>query len=111
MKQMMIDMMAAMMPFMKTPVFIGAGLVAVGLILFALKLFTGRGPLLGVIAWVLVALGAFYVICQLLGLYLGMTPTINFGNPREFEFKTVEFWKIGAAFLIPGVVYLIAAKR
>jgi hypothetical protein len=111
MKQLLIDMMGAMMPFMKTPVLIGGGLVVVGLLLLAAKLFSGRGPGLGVVAWVLVALGVFYVICQLMGMYLGMVPTINFGDPRKFEFRTVEFWKIGAIFLASGAVYLFAAKR
>lgn len=111
MKQMLIDIMAAMMPYMKTPVFIGAGLGAVGVVLLAMKLFIGKGPLLGVVAWLLIALGGFYIVSQLMGLYLGMTPTINFGDPRKFEFNTVEFWKIGAGFLVSGVIYLVVAKR
>lgn len=111
MKQMLIDMMAAMMPYLKTPVLVGGGLVALGLLLFAGKLISRRGPGLGVIAWVLLLLGAFYVICQLMGLYLGMGPTINFGDPKKFQFYTVEFWKIGSAFLAFGFIYLLGAKR
>lgn len=111
MKQLLIDMMGAMMPYMKTPVLIGGGLAVLGLLLLAGRLFAGKGPALGGVAWILIALGVFYVICQLLGMYLGMAPTINFGDPRKFEFRTVEFWKIGAVFLFSGGVYLFAAKR
>ncbi len=110
MKQTLIDIMAAMMPYMKTPVLAGGGILALGLSLLAMRLFTGRAPLLGLVSWLLIILGAFYIICQLMGMYLGMQPTINFGDPRKFEFNTVEFWKIGLAFVIPGIIYLIGAK-
>lgn len=111
MKQLMIDMMGALMPFMKTPVLVGGVLAALGLLLTVLKLTAGKAPALGLVAWTLVALGGFYIVCQLMGMYLAMQPTINFGDPRKFEFKTVEFWKIGLAFLGVGVLYLTAAKR
>ncbi len=111
MKQVMIDMMAAMMPYLKTPVYAAGALAIIGLLLLIFRLFSGRGPGLGVIGWVLMLLGAFYIICQLMGLYLGMTPTVNFGDPKKFEFNTVEFWKLGAAMLVPGIIYVVAAKR
>lgn len=109
MKQLMIDMMAAMMPYMKTPVLIGGALVVVGAVLTLWRLKSGRGPV-GVVGWILVGLGAFYIICQGMGLYLGMQPTVNFGDPTKFEFKTVEFWKIGLALLAPGALFLFVAK-
>jgi hypothetical protein len=111
MKQTLIDIMGAMMPFLKMPVLIGGALAAIGLLILFSRIITGRGPLLGVIAWILITLGGFYLMCHLMGIYLGMQPTINFGDPRKFEFRTVEFWKIGAAFLLPGMVYLIGAKQ
>jgi hypothetical protein len=110
MKQMLIDMMAAMMPFMKTPVLIGGGVAAAGFLLLLWRLFTGRGPFLGYLAWILIALGGFYLACQAMGMYLGMQPTINFGDPRKFEFRTVEFWKVGAVFLGSGLAFLAAVK-
>lgn len=109
MKQIMIDMMGAMMPYMKTPVLIGGGLAALGVLLMVWRIISGKGPL-GIVAWILIGLGAFYLICQGMGMYLGMTPTINFGDPRKFEFKTVEFWKIGAAFVAFGAAFLATVK-
>ena len=106
MKQILVELMAAMMPYMKIPVYIGGALVLTGL----LSAFTWRVAL-GWIGWALVALGVFYIACQLMGLYLGMTPTINFGDPRKFEFRTVEFWQVGAGFLVPGLLALFVARR
>lgn len=108
MKQLMIDMMAAMMPFMKMPVWVGGGLAIVGFILLLMRMLRGSAPGLGLIGWILVAIGAFFIICQLMGMWLGMGPTINFGDPKKFEFKTVEFWIIGIGFLVPGVIFLLA---
>jgi hypothetical protein len=112
MKQMMIDMMAMMMPFMKFPVWIGAGLLAIGIILMLVKIVLimmdlkqGNAPGIGIVSTLLIALGVFYIGCQLLGIYLGMTPMINFGDPTKFEFNTVAFWKIGAVFLVPGIIF------
>ncbi|MCA8888393.1 MAG: hypothetical protein KDA46_06180 [Parvularculaceae bacterium] len=110
MKQTLIDIMGAMMPYMKTPVMVGGGVLALGLLLLLVRMFTGRAPLLGLVSWLLIILGAFYILCQFMGMYLGMQPTINFGDPRKFEFKTVEFWKVGLAFVIPGIIYLFGAK-
>ncbi|MGV6819553.1 MAG: hypothetical protein ACWA5T_03540 [Parvularcula sp.] len=109
MKQLMIDMMSAMMPYMMYPVWIGGAALALGAILLLSKLFTRRGPGLGLMGVVLIALGIFYLACQGMGIMLGMSPQINFGNPEEFEFKMVEFWIIGAAFLVPGLAYKIAS--
>ncbi len=127
MKQIMIDMMAMMMPFMKLPIFwIGLPALVIGGLLLLLKLGLlpfkptlghqkHMGPVLGlqaatafglpVVSWVLIALGIFYLGCQAMGLYLGMTPMINFGDPTKFEFDTRAFWIIGAFFLVPGLIF------
>jgi len=110
-KQFMIDMMAAMMPFMKTPVLIGFVVLALGIAALVWTLIKGKAPYLMQAGWILAILGGFYLICSGLGIYLGMKPTINFGDAAKFEFKTVEFWKIGLGFLIPGLLMIFTAKR
>lgn len=110
MKQIMIDMMAAMMPFMKMPMWAGVGFGVVGVLLLVLRFAKGTSKGLGVVGWALVAIGGFFVVCELMGAYLGMGPTINFGDPKKFEFNTVEFWKIGMVFLVPGSLMLFLRK-
>ncbi len=128
----MIDMMAALMPFMKLPVFwlgapaliIGAGLLALKLGLMPFKTPVGHSKWISAViagrlaavtgltitSWILIALGIFYIGCQALGYFLGMTPTINFGDPKKFEFITYEFWKVGAVFLVPGLIFYLFRK-
>ena len=112
MKQMMIDMMGAMMPYMKMPVWVGVAFAAIGLLLLVSKLVSGKAPMLGLIGWILIILGFFYLACQGMGGYLGMKPNMAFfANPKEFDFGTrVSFWQVGAAMLVPGVIYMLAGK-
>ena len=103
MKQFMLNMMTMMMPAMKPMVYIGGILAVLAVVLFAFA-FAGRAgyklPL-----WLsrgAMAFGMFFLVAELMGLILGAAPSINFGDPRKFEFDLVEFWKIGLALLIPG---------
>jgi len=101
MKQFMLSMMTMMMPAMVPMVWIGGAMVVLSIILYALAgrmgyklpLWLSRGAM---------AFGLFFIIAQFMGLILGATPSINFGDPREFEFILVSFWQIGLALLIPG---------
>ncbi len=111
MKQFFIDMMAAMMPFMKIPLWAACILTGLGVLLLILRFVRGSAPGLGLIGWLLVAIGGFFVGAQLMGMWLGMGPTINFGDPKKFEFNTVEFWKIGFVVLVPGIVLLLARPK
>ena len=45
-----------------------------------------------------------------MGLWLGAQPSINFGNPKKFEFILVPFWQLGLAALA-GSFILWLAKR
>ena len=127
MKQTMIDMMSAMMTYMKLPIFwLGVPALVLGATLLILKLalsgyktpvghskwapaiLGGRLTALAgltIASWILIILGVFYIGCQGLGYILGMSPKINFGDPSKFEFITYEFWKIGLVFLVPGIIY------
>ncbi|MGV6801519.1 MAG: hypothetical protein ACWA5L_06310 [bacterium] len=111
MKELMIDMMAAMMPYMKLPMKAGFVLIAIALVLVVFRFINGSGKFMSLVGWLLVAIGGFFVICQLMGMWLGMGPTINFGDPKKFEFNTIEFWVIGTWFLLPGFVVLFLRPK
>lgn len=108
MKQMLLDMMVAMMPFMMPVVKLGYAAVAVGALLVVGGMFV---PSLAQASnWALLAgrvaagVGLFFIACQLAGMVLGATPAINFGDSTKFEFNLVPFWQIGAAFLLCGIL-------
>jgi len=103
MKQFLLNMMTMMMPAMVPMVYIGGALVVLSIILYALAGRTGyKLPLW--LSRAAMAFGIFFLIAQVMGLILGANPSINFGDPREFEFILVAFWQIGLAILIPGWV-------
>ena len=107
MKQTMIDLMNATMPYMKWPLWIGAGLIALGIILIISQLVLKRTGPLKTVSWVLIGIGVFYFACHAMGLWLGMTPKINFADATEFEFVLVPFWQIGAALLSSGIIFRV----
>ncbi len=92
MKQMMLDLMVQMMPYMMWIVYAGAALVAIGILATLAQLVTGRGGgLARLAAWLLVLLGIFFLACQLAGMLLGAPPSINFAefDPRRFRSQAV----------------------
>lgn len=111
MKQFMLDMMTAMMPAMVPMVWIGGIVTVLAIILFIIGSKTGYKPALW-LARVAMAFGLFFLACQVAGYLLGAGPSINFGDPRNFEFILVAFWKIGLAMLIPGwIVWSFASNK
>lgn len=101
MKQFMLDMMTAMMPAMVPMVWIGGIMTVLAIVLYILAGKTGyKLPLW--LARGAMAFGIFFLACQVAGYLLGAGPSINFGDPKKFEFILVAFWKIGLAMLIPG---------
>ncbi len=106
MKDFMINMMAAMMPYMKPLMWIGVVAAALGVLMLILHVIfranTG--------GWVLlagrIALGfaIFFFGCQVAGYFLGAAPGINFGDFSKMEFNIVPFWYIGAGFLAAALV-------
>ena len=103
MKQFMLNMMTMMMPAMVPMVWIGGIMTVLALVLYVLASRTGyKLPL-----WLsrgAMAFGIFFLVAQLMGFMLGANPSINFGDPRQFEFILVSFWQIGLVLLIPGWV-------
>jgi len=95
----MIDMMAAMMPYMRPFALAAAALTVLGLVL-GLAGRGGRLPqLCGAIA---LAAGMFFVGCEVLGRLLGFEPTILFAAPADRVLYSNQwpFWTLGIGFLL-----------
>ena len=104
-------MMTAMMPAMVPLVWIGGILTVIAIVLYILAGKTGYKPALWAARGAM-AFGIFFLACQLAGMLLGAGPSINFGDPKKFEFILVAFWKIGLAMLIPGwIIWSFASNK
>jgi hypothetical protein len=97
--------MVKMMPLMMPLVYVGGALLAIAVLALALKFATCKaGRIARWTGWLLAALGVFFLVCQVAGMWLGATPSINFGDSAKFEFDLKPFWEIGLAMLIPGTL-------
>lgn len=106
MKNMMIDMMIAMMPYMKPVMWLGVIVAAMGLLFVISNLLFNKDIKKG-ITWsvrITLATAAFFLAAQLAGFLLNMPPTINFGDSTKFEFILVSFWQIGSVLLIASLI-------
>jgi len=104
-KQTMLDLMVRMMPLMMPLVYLGGVLLAIGLLSLIAYLASGNaGGLARFAGWLLAGLGVFFLACQVAGMWLGATPSINFGDSAKFEFDLKPFWEIGLAMLVPGAL-------
>lgn len=98
MKQLMIDMMAAMMPYMRPFAILAAALALLALVLALL----GRGAGLAALGRnVALAAGVFFLGCEVAGRMLGFEPTVLFASPmdRALYRNQWPFWTLGLAFL------------
>ena len=108
MKQTLLEIMSAMMPYMMPLVWAGGIAVALALLLMALRLTRAARRS----ATLAVALGLFFLACQGLGAALGAQPSINLGDPRQLEFMLVPFWQVGLSLLGPGVaIWALSRSR
>jgi len=111
MKQFLLNTMTAMMPAMMPMVWIGGILTVLAIVLYILASKTGYKPALWA-ARAAMAFGFFFIAAQVMGYFLGAGPSINFGDPRKFEFILVGFWIIGLAMLIPSwIVWSFASNK
>ena len=112
MKQMMLDMMVRMMPFMMPLVYAGAALIAIGVVATLAQFVGGRGGGIARLSvWLLLVLGIFFLASQAAGMMLGAAPSINFGDSTKFEFDLKPFWQIGLGLLIPGTLIALVLRR
>jgi len=109
-KQQLMQMMTAMMPFMKPLVWLGCGSAVLALVLG----FFGSGALrrlAGLFTVVTIAVGVFFTAAWFMGLWMDAQPSINFGNPRKMEFRLVPFIWLGLGFLAIGAVLRFMGRR
>ncbi|MDE2181554.1 MAG: transporter [Alphaproteobacteria bacterium] len=105
MKQTMLDLMVKMMPLMMPLVYVAGVLLVTAVLSLAVHLTSDRaGGIARFAAWLLAAMGVFFLACQAAGMWLGATPSINFGDSAKFEFDLKPFWQVGLAMLIPGTL-------
>jgi hypothetical protein len=114
MKDSMIDMMLAMMPYMKPFMWFGVAIAIVGVLLVVFKLASNSSSNKGIV-WsmrIVTVTAVFFLAAQAAGIYLSMAPTVNFGDSSKFEFNLVSFWQIGLGFLIAAIVLkLLGGKK
>lgn len=106
MKDIMIDMMVAMMPYMKPLMWVGIVVAVLGLTFIATK-FILKMDMTKSIVWsgrIALSTAIFFLAAQVAGYFLNMPPTVNFGDSSKFEFILVSFWQIGAALLIASLI-------
>jgi hypothetical protein len=112
MKEMMLDLMVKMMPFMMPVVYAGAALLAIAILAVLAQFITGRGGgIARLAAWLLVVLGLFFLASQLAGMFLGAAPSINFADSTKGDFDLKPFWQIGLVFLVPGAIITMIRPR
>lgn len=106
MKDFMINMMAAMMPYMKPLMWLGVIAAALGLVLLIVHIVTraNTGGWVLLIGRIALGFSVFFFGCQLAGHFLGAAPGINFGDFKKMEFNIVPFWQIGAGFLVSALI-------
>jgi hypothetical protein len=95
-KSALIDIMTLMMPFMKPLVWLAllSFIAALGLAFAGGGLRRQWAPRA---ARLTLGIGIFFLAAQGMGALLGAQPSINFGDPRKFEFILVPFWQLGIA--------------
>lgn len=105
MKPVLLDLMTKMMPAMMPLVYLGGVLLVLGVLALVLHVATGKaGGAARIAGWSLAALGLFFLACQAAGMWLGATPSINFGDSAKFEFDLKPFWQVGLAMLLSGAL-------
>ncbi len=108
MRQMLMDMMIAMMPYMKLIVFVGAGLLAIGLAVGIVARVSGIGGGFNGLCYKLaIAVGVFFLACEGMGRVLGVEPTMVFGTnmmDRVMFSNQWPFWALGLMFVAGSLV-------
>lgn len=98
--------MIFMMPAMKPLVYLAAVVAIAGLVLMVMRplLDAKNGAMVLLGGRILLGLAFFFFACQLAGMWLEMSPTINFGDFKKMEFILVPFWQIGALCLVGALI-------
>lgn len=95
-----------MMPYMKPFMWFGVAFAIIGVLLVLARLAFKSNANKGIV-WsmrIVLVTAIFFLLAQAAGVYLSMSPTVNFGDSSKFEFILVSFWKIGLGFLVAAVI-------
>jgi len=112
MKESIVDLMLTMMPLMKPFMWAGVGISVFGILLLLIK-YLFKSDMRSARKWTsaLVFVAAlFFILAQVAGYLLNMTPAINFGDSSQFEFILVSFWQIGVGFLVISLLLKLAGS-
>lgn len=108
MTALMLDMMVAMMPFMKPILYVGGAAAVAGLVLMFARPFISNSELRQTgLLWsgrIAAGVGIFFFMCQLMGAILGAAPQFNLGDSSKFEFIMVPFWQAGAVLFLSALL-------
>ncbi len=66
-------------------------------------LFRSAASALGIGRFLLI-MGIIFIVCQIMGIWLGLSASINFGDFMNWKNIIVEFWKLGVGMVILGSV-------
>lgn len=101
-----------MMPYMKPFMWFGVAFVVIGVLLVVAQLAFKSNGNKGVAwsVWIAFISAIFFLAAQAAGIYLSMSPTVNFGDSSKFEFNLVSFWQIGLAFLVAAIILKVLGK-
>jgi len=112
MKDTLIEIMIAMMPYMKPFMYIGIAFAVLGLILVLTKMAakTSENTALRWSLRIVYITAGFFLLAQVMGYIPNMPPTINFGDSSKFEFILVSFWQVGLAFLFAAIALKLMGK-
>ncbi len=101
-----------MMPYMKPFMYFGVAFAIIGIVLLLIKLMSKSDSNKGIV-WsmrIVSVTAVFFLAAQAAGVFLSMSPTVNFGDSSKFEFNLVSFWQIGLAFLIAAIVLKVFGR-
>lgn len=116
MQQMLMEMMIAMMPYMKLIVFVGAGLLTIGFLVGVIARMSGMGGGFNGICYKLaLGIGGFFLACEAMGRLLGVEPTMVFGSnmmDRVMYSNQWPFWALGLGIIVSSfIVRQISAQH
>lgn len=114
MKDLIITVMAAAMPYMTWLLWVAAAFAVLAAIGLVARMLGFDGPLarMGRIASsIVLVVGVIFITSQGVGALLGMSPQINFEFLTGEKFDLRPFWQVGAALAVFGLVLRLAGRR
>ena len=102
----LLDVMVALMPFMKPLLWLGVLAAGAGVALLFAKTYIDEGLRHKGLLWsgrIAAGLGLFFIACQGMGATLGAMPAFNLGDTSKFEFIMVPFWQPGLALFLAAI--------